>query len=285
MNSARAATMTWDRIFHALCTLCLVLPLACGTWFVVDTVTRGAPLLLDLVRSSDVAFVEVWVHARLVGFGACIAIPVGIGAAVYLEQPARPGTFTRIAERSISLLAAIPSVLYGICGLTLLVVCLGVQSTFVTKTVCLALFLFPIVVERARVALRTVSPQIREASLVLGADPLRTLVHVTLPLSLPVLASELFVVLARAFGTVAPLLVVDVFTPQPKIEFPMPLFVRIFRSGTDPDPSRQSLASAATLMLLGLLIVMHVAGRRLANRRKTTAISQVRDGLSERGAS
>lgn len=276
MIRASGTTTAMDRLFHALCTFCVLLPLAFGTWFVVDTLGRGVPLFLDLLRTSDLAFADMWLHARLVGAAVGIAIPLGIGAAVFLEHLATPGPLKRLAERSISLLATIPSVLYGLCGLTILVVCLGVQSKFVTTMWCLALFLFPIVVERTRIALGSVSPQIREASLALGADPLRTLVHVTLPLALPALSSELLVVLARAFGTVAPLLVVDVFTPQPKVTLLMPLSVRIFRSGTDPDPSHPSTASAAVLMLLGILIVTHIGTRWLTGRRTT-------EGLSDRG--
>lgn len=276
-----------DRLFHALCALCAFLPLGCGVWFFLATLLRTLSTLPSFFLLSDLASLELFLHAELVGLAAAMAIPVGIGAAVVLEHLAERSVFTSIARRAIGLLAAVPSVLYGLCGATLLMVCLDVRSTFITTAVCLALFLIPVVVERTRNALKTVSPQMLEASIALGADPHRSLTQVILPLALPALASEMLVVLARALGTVAPLLVVDVFAAKPlprKVDIViLPLSQRIFHSGTRPDPLDQQWAAGSVLVLLSIVVVIHVLANWLSKRRMTDTIRPRHEGSSERG--
>jgi len=290
MTNSIAATSRADRLFHLLCPLCAALPLGQGAGAGLGSARlrrgwTGFPGWWALASDTptNLVLLEVWGQMEIVGVAAALAFPVGIGVAVYLEHVAHRGFFATIARRTIALLAAVPSVLYALCGVTVLVVCLDVRSKFVTLACCLALFLFPIVVERTRAALQTVSPLIHEASLALGADPFRAIVHVILPLAMPALASEMLLILARALGTVAPLLVVDVFTPRPKVDFIVPLSVRIFRSGTDPHPGHQMAAATAVLLLLILVVVLHVLANWLS-RRNSFSARRAGGGLSERGA-
>ena len=122
-----------DRLFHAVCALCVVLPLGFGAWFVVDTLVRAWPSLSN--PTIHVGLVAALVQsARIVGLALALALPIGIGAAVYLEHLASQRFFTALAQRSITLLAAVPSVLYGLFGLMLFTIVLGVRSMFVTAT-------------------------------------------------------------------------------------------------------------------------------------------------------
>lgn len=265
---------TTDRIFRFICLVGVALPLVFGAWFVFDTFGHAWPgLSNESVRSGLVAAIER--SAILVGFALALSLPLGVGAAIYLEHLGSQRLFTILAQRAVTALAAIPSVLYGLFGIAFFTLVLGVRSMFVTEALTLGIFLFPVIVERTREALRTVPPLVHEASLALGADPWRALVHVVLPLALPKLAAEVLLLIARALGTVAPLLVVDrlgVWPHAPQIE---PLATRIFNSVADPAPSQQTLAASAIITLLALIVILHVLAYRLANRQ----------GLSARGIS
>jgi len=263
-----------DRVFRLFCLVGVALPLVFGAWFVVDTFVHAWPGLSD--QSVRIGlFVALEQSLRLVGFAVALSLPLGLGAAIYLEHLASQRFFTAVAQRAMTLLAAVPSVLYGLFGLTLFTVILGVRSMFTTAAMTLGLFLFPVIVERTRSALQTVPSLVHEASLALGADPWRALVHVVLPLTLPKLAAEVLLVIARALGTVAPLLVVErlvTFPPVMRIE---PIAMRIFDSVADPDPHQQTIAACAIITLLTLIVILHLFAHRLAGRQ----------GLSEGGAS
>ena len=139
------------------------------------------------------------------------------------------------------------------------------------------------IVERSRSALRTVSPLVHEASLALGADPWRAFVHVVLPLAMPKLGAELLLIVARALGTAAPLLVVGLLFPVSKVVLIEPLAVRIFDAVADPDPTHKTIAAAAVTVLLAVVVVLHVLANWLANQGPTSTPNLNHDGLSERG--
>ena len=244
MEQRRHPSLTADRVFHAACTLSVALPLVFGAWFVLDTFQHAWAGLSDPNSPANLLGTLVQ-SARVIGLALALALPVGIGAAVHLEHLGSQGLFAKLALRAITLLAAIPSVLYGLFGLTVLVGLLGLQSLFVTASITLALFLFPAIVERTRSALQTVPPLVHEAALALGADPWRALVHVVLPLALPKLMAELLLLVARSLGTVAPLLVVGFFPSSTPGVLVKPLAVHIFDSVADPDPARQTTTAAA----------------------------------------
>lgn len=240
----------------------------------MDTLGHAWPGLSNqTIRLGLLAALEQ--SLRLVGFALALSLPLGLGAAIYLEHLASQRFFTQLVQRAMTLLAAVPSVLYGLFGLTLFTLILGVKSMFVTAAMTLGLFLFPVIVERTRSALQTVPPLVHEASLALGADPWRALVFVVLPLTLPRLAAEVLLVITRALGTVAPLLVVERLVIFPQVMRIEPIATRIFDSIADPDPQQQTIAACAIITLLSLIVILHLFAHRLAGRQ----------GLSERGAS
>lgn len=278
----RSRTAPADHVFHVLCVLGAVLPLCFVAWFVMDTLLRAWPglsnptvrigLLLTLMQS-----------AQIIGLALALALPIGIGAAIFLEHLAYQRFFAARAQRAIALLAAVPSVLYGLFGLTVFTALLGVQSIFLTASITLALFFFPIIVERTRAALQTVPSSLHDASLALGADPWRALVHVVLPLAWPKLAAEVLHLVARALGTAAPLLVVGMLAPMHKVAVVQPLAVQLFDSSTDPDPTQQTVAAAAVILLLVLVVTLYGMASWLSGNSTTTAQRVVREGSSERG--
>ncbi len=282
MTGLRTHSTTSDRLFHAVCALGVALPLVFGAWFVVDTLGHAWPGLSNPTFRLGL-FAALMQSARLVGFALALALPIGIGAAIHVEHLASPHFFTSLARRSITLLAAVPSVLYGLFGLTLLTMVLHVRSMFVTAATTLALFLFPMIVERSRCALRTVPPLVHDASLALGADPWRALVHVVLPLAMPRLVAEVLLIVARAVGTVAPLLVVGLLMPASKVLLIEPLAVLIFDAVAAPDPTHQTIAAAAAAVLLLVVVVLHVLANWLAGRGTPSSQSLAHEGLSDRG--
>lgn len=263
---SRAQESTADRIFRFVCLVSVALPLVFGAWFVLDTLVRAAQSLSSLYVRVEL-FSALLESARMVGAALAVSLPLGFGAAIYLEYLASRRFFPTLAQRAVSSLAAVPSVLYGLFGLTLFMVLLDVHSIFTTGALTLGLFLFPIVVQRTRDALQTVPPLVHEASLALGADPWRAFVHVVLPLALPKLAAEVLLVIARALGTVAPLLVVERFVDDPPTWRIKPLATRIFDSITHRDPAEQTLAAPAIITLLALIVILHVVAHRLAGRK------------------
>lgn len=265
---------TTDRTFRLFCLIGVVLPIAFGLSFAVVTFFDAWPGLSNpTIRSRLLAALVQ--SGRLVGLAVALSLPLGVGAAIHLEHFASQRYFTALSQRAMTSLASVPSVLYGLFGLTLFTLVLGVESMFVTAAMTLGLFLFPVIVERTRSALQTVPPLVHEASLALGADPWRAFVHVVLPLVLPKLAAEMLLIIARALGTVAPLLVIERLEVQAEGMGIEPLATRIFSSVSDPNPLQQTTAAAAIIMLLTLIVILHVVAHRLAGRQ----------GLSERGAS
>lgn len=265
---------TSDRIFRLVCLVGVASPLVFGAWFVLDTFVHAWPGLSNPTIRLGL-FAALVQSARIVGFAVALSLPLGIGAAIYLEHFASQRFFIRLSQHAMTSLAAVPSVLYGLFGLAFFTLVLGVRSMFVTAALTLGVFLFPVIVERSREALRTVPRSVHEASLALGADPWRALVNVVLPLALPKLASEVLLIIARALGTVAPLLVIERLVVKPQIMRIEPLATRIFDSVVDPDPLQQTAAAAAILVLLALIVILHVIAHRLAQRQS----------LAERGMS
>lgn len=273
---------TSDRVFHVVCVLGIALPLVFGTWFVLDTCGRAWSGLSDPMLRLGLLSALVQ-SARVVGLALVLSLPVGIGAAIHLEYLASQGFFSTLTQRAFSLLAAIPSVLYGLLGLTVFTVLLRVRSLFATASITLALFLFPAIVEGTRRALQTVSPLVHEAALALGADPWRALVHVVLPLAVRKLAAEVLLLVSRALGTVAPLLVIGLLPPVAKVALVEPLAVLIFDSVADPNPARQPVAAAGIMVLLLLVAMLHLVASWLARPRLLESPSIVRGGSSGRG--
>jgi len=158
---------------------------------------------------------DVGIYSGIVGtillmfLVAAIAVPVGVGAAVYLEEYAPDTTLTRIIDVNISNLAGVPSVVYGLLGLGLFVRHGGARSgTLLVAGATLALLVFPIVIISAREAIRAVPDSARQASYGMGATRWQTIRDVVLPRAFPGILTGTILALSRAIGETAPLLVI-----------------------------------------------------------------------------
>ncbi len=202
---------------------------------------------------------------------AVFAIPLGIGAAVYLEEYAPVNRLTRFIELNIANLAGVPSIIYGLLGLQLFVRWMRFDRSLLAGAATMALLILPVIVIAAREALRTVPTSLREASLALGATKWQTIRRQVLPLALPGILTGIILALSRAIGETAPLITIGALTyiaflpdslKSPFTVLPIQAFNWISRPQTDFHAN----AAAAIVVMLTMLILMNAIAIYLRNR-------------------
>ncbi len=193
-----------------------------------------------------------------------IAFPVGVLTAVYLEEFARKTRFTDLIEININNLAAVPSIVFGLLGLSIF---LGVfhmpRSTPLVGGLVLALMTLPTIIIAARASLRSVPNTIREAALGLGASKVQTIFHHVVPLAMPGMLTGTILGMAGALGETAPLLMIGmvafiVDVPQGITDVATSLPVQIFLWADSPEKGFVERTSAAIMVLLTFLVLMNL---------------------------
>ena len=201
-----------------------------------------------------------------------LAFPIGVLAAVYLEEFAPKSRWTELIEVSINNLAAVPSIIFGLLGLA---VFLGLfpnwRSAPLIGGMTLALMTMPVIVISGRNAIKAVPPSIRDAALAIGASRVQTVFHHVLPLALPGVLTGTIIGMARALGETAPLLMIGMkaFVATPPDGFTSPssvLPVQIFLWSDEIDRGFVERTSAAIIVLLAFLLVMNGMAIYLRNR-------------------
>lgn len=167
-------------------------------------------------KAAQAGILSAWVGTLWIMFTtAAIAIPIGIGSAVYLEEYSRKNWFTDFIEINIANLAGVPSVIYGILGLGLFVRALHMDRSILAGGCTLALLILPIVILSTREALRTVPHSIREAALALGATKWQMIYHQVLPVAFGNIMTGIILAMSRAIGETAPLVTLGALTYIP----------------------------------------------------------------------
>ncbi len=202
---------------------------------------------------------------------ALFALPVGVGAAVYLEEYAAKGWFSRIIEVNIANLAGVPSIIYGLLGLELFVRLLALERSLLAGALTMALLVMPIIIISAREALRTVPRSIREASCALGASQWETIRHQVLPLAFPGILTGSILAFSRAIGEAAPLITIGALTyiaflPDGLLAPFTALPIQIFNWISRPQKAFHANAAAAILVLLIVLLLMNALAVYLRQR-------------------
>jgi phosphate transport system permease protein len=245
---------------------------------------RGLPaFLMRLVRrfsssEADRAGFKAGLAGSLwlLGLVALMAIPTGVGTALYLEEYARPGRFKSIVQTNIANLAGVPSVVYGLLGLALFNRAFGYRSfalgpSLLTGALTLSLLVLPTVVIATREALRTVPDTLRQAALALGATKWQVVRDHVLPSALPGILTGTILALSRAVGETAPLLLVGAAgairsIPRGPGDRYTALPVEIYNYAQEPAVAFQSVAAGGILILLVLLLTMNAAAIVIRNR-------------------
>jgi len=201
-----------------------------------------------------------------------LSFPLGVAAAIYLEEFAPKNKFTDLIEVNINNLAAVPSIVFGLLGLAVFLNFFELpRSAPVVGGMVLALMTLPVVIIASRTALKSVPPSIREAALGVGASKLQAVFHHVLPLAMPGILTGAIIGMARALGETAPLLmigmvafVVDIpggFT-DPSTVLP----VQVFLWADAPEPGFQQKTAAAIMVLLAFLVLMNALAVVLRKR-------------------
>ena len=262
----RASIMRW--VFMGATTVGLI---ALGTlvWTVVD---RGAPwlswhLITDMPSRrperaglNSALFGTLWV----ISLTAVIAFPVGVGAAVFLEEYAPRNRFTRALQVNISNLAGVPSIVYGLLGLGIFVQFMNIGRVVLAGALTMALLSLPVIIIASQEAIRAVPLSLRQAAYAVGATRWQVVRHHVLPAATPAILTGTILAVSRAVGETAPVLVVGAsayIASRPSGFFdgytvlPMQIYGWTQRS---QDEFKNGLAPAGIIVLLAVLLLMNL---------------------------
>jgi phosphate transport system permease protein len=235
----------------------------------LDLVQNFPSSLPDQAGIQSAIFGTLWV----MGIVAVTCIPIGVGAAVYLEEYANKDRwYNRLIELNIQNLAAVPSIVYGILGLAFLVRGFAdLGFTVLAGGLTLSLLVLPIVIISAREAIRAVPDSIRQGSLALGATQWQTIRRQVLPAAIPGIATGTILALSRAIGEAAPLVLLGAltfitFNPEGLDSSFTVLPIQIFTWISRPQEEFKVLAAAAIVVLLLILMAMNACAIYLRNR-------------------
>ncbi len=291
----------------------VVVPEIVGSWSLVDSLFNRAAIEAEAAVDYPQAQVQfrAWLNAdflvesqspkpelagvRTALFGSLwtiaitllVAFPIGVGAAIYLEEYARDNWFNRIIQTNISNLAGVPSIIYGMLGLSIFVRGLeGLTSgslfglsdpttangrTILSAGLTLALLVLPVLIINAQEAIRAVPRSLRQASLGLGATQWQTIWSHVLPNALPGILTGAILAISRAIGETAPLVVIGASTfialdPTGPFSKFTTLPIQIYQWTSRPQDEFRNLAAAAILVLLVLLLTLNASAVLLRNR-------------------
>lgn len=192
-----------------------------------------------------------------------LSFPIGVAAAIYLEEFAPNNRWTDLIEININNLAAVPSIIFGLLGLAIFINFFGLpRSTPIVGGLVLTLMTLPTIIIASRASLKSVPPSIREAALGIGASKLQTVTHHVLPLALPGMLTGTIIGMAQALGETAPLLMIGmvafiVDVPGSFTDPATALPVQIFLWADSPERAFTERTSAAIMVLLTFLIFMN----------------------------
>lgn len=201
-----------------------------------------------------------------------VAVPLGVAAAVYLEEFAPKNLLTDTIEVNINNLAAVPSIVFGLLGLAIFINFMGIpRSAALVGGLVLALMTLPTIIIATRAAVAAVPPSIREAALGVGASKMQSITHHVLPLAVPGILTGTIIGLAKALGETAPLLMIGMVAfvaeyPRSPLDAATALPVQIFMWATAAERGFVERTAGATLILLAFLICMNVIAVILRRR-------------------
>jgi len=267
---AQRRSYRFDLVFQAAALAALVIALAALAILLGDVVIEGAPRLSWRFLTSPASrraedaglFVALAGSLWVIVLTSVMALPIGIGAAIYLEEYSGRSWLARLVDLNIANLAAVPSIIFGLLGLAVFVRYFAMGRSIMAGSATLALLVLPIVILSTREAIRAVPVSIREASYALGATKWQTVWHQVLPMALPGIMTGVILAMSRAMGETAPLIAIGALTYIPfapdGIWSPFTVLpIQIFNWASRPQSAFATNAAAGILVLLGLLITVN----------------------------
>ena len=259
-----------SQAFAVVCMAATVLCVLVLVWLLGHILYRGLPWVTWTLLTSgpsrfpeDAGILPALVSSTwLIVLTALIAVPIGVGAAVYLEEYAKASWWRDLVQLNIANLAGVPSIVYGILGLGLFVRALMLHRSILAGALTLTLVVLPIIILAAQEALRAVPDSIRRASYALGATKWQTVRYQVLPASLPGIMTGVILAISRELGEAAPLVAIGAamfitFVPSSPTDEFSALPVTIFYWAGHANADFHDVAGAAIIVLLSLLILLN----------------------------
>lgn len=260
--------------------------LACTSIGVLVLVVLIVDLLMDGLKHVTPQLFENYPSRRasqagmksaIVGtlYMLCIMLPIsfvfGVGAAIYLEEYASKNRFTKFIQLNISTLAGVPSIVYGILGLTIFVRLMALERSLIAGALTMTLLVLPIIIVAAQEAIKAVPRSRRDASFALGADKWQTVARAVLPSAMPGILTGVILAMSRAIGETAPLVMIGALTyiaflPESLMSSFTVMPIQIFNWISRPQDEFHELAAAGIIVLLVMLLLMNFSAILLRNK-------------------
>ena len=207
----------------------------------------------------------------LMAMTALFTVPVGVGAAIYLEEYAPRNILTRVIEINVANLAGVPSIVYGLLGLALFVTWFQLGRSILAGSMTLSLLVLPIVILSSREAIRAVPDSYRQAAYAMGADQWQVIKEVILPSAAPGILTGTILAMSRAIGEAAPVIAISAlvyltFVPAHPMDRFTVLPIQIYNWIARPQDEFRGLAAAGIIVLLLILLTMNSIAVFLRNR-------------------
>ncbi|MGV3142128.1 phosphate ABC transporter permease PstA [Staphylococcus simulans] len=279
-----SSRLTKNKVLKWVFFACTLIGLIVLAALLIDTLIKGVPYLkpsfftnfsssMPSMAGIKGALVgTLWLMITIIP----ISIILGVGTAIYLEEYAKVNAFTSFVKISISNLAGVPSVVFGLLGLTIFVRGMGIESLSLGKSVIAAaltmsLLILPVIIVSSQEAIRAVPKSVREASYGLGGNKWQTIYKIVLPAALPGILTGFILSLSRALGETAPLILIGI--PTILLRLPTGIFdmfqampIQIYNWAKMPQEAFQHVASAGIIVLLVLLLAMNGLAIFLRNK-------------------
>lgn len=285
LSGISKARKTKNRVFGWFCFGSILIAVLILIYLLGSIVIDGAPRLstqfLDSFPSrlpgragiKAALFGTIWV----VGLSAVIAVPIGVAAAIYLEElSVRRNRFTDLVQVNIANLAGVPSIVYGLLGLALFVRWLSLDRSILSGALTMALLILPMIILVSQEALKAVPQSFRDASLALGATRWQTIRRQVLPAAAPGIFTGIILAVSRAIGETAPLITIGAatawFVPTKVTDSFTVLPVQIFDWSSRAQKGFHENAAAAILVLLIVLVTLNSIAIVLRARAQKKAV-------------
>ncbi|MBH0166392.1 phosphate ABC transporter permease PstA [Fictibacillus sp. 7GRE50] len=233
----------------------------------LDFITNFASRMPERAGIWAALLGTIWVMAVT----APVSFILGVGTAIYLEEYAKKNAFTKFVQINISNLAGVPSIVFGLLGLTIFVRLLGLGSSVLAGGLTMSLLILPVIVVASQEAIRTVPREIREASFGMGATKWQTIRRIVFPAALPGILTGTILALSRAVGETAPLLVLGAlayvaFVPENIFSQFTVLPIQLYNWTSRPQEEFHMIAASGIIILLIILLIMNSIAVLIRNK-------------------
>jgi phosphate transport system permease protein len=268
-----------DFVFHLLFLACTSIGVLVLLVLIIDIIMDGfrnlRPELFENFPSRKAD--QAGMKSAIVGtiymllIMAPLSFVFGVGAAIYLEEYSKKNRFTRFIQLNISTLAGVPSIVYGILGLTIFVRLMALERSLIAGALTMTLLVLPIIIVSSQEAIKAVPRGRRDASFALGANKWQTVSRAVMPSALPGVLTGLILAMSRAIGETAPLVMIGALTyiaflpDSLKSSFTV-MPIQIYNWISRPQDEFHALAAAGIIVLLVLLLLMNFSAILLRNK-------------------